>query len=359
MPQNISLSKVINPASGWYRGDFHAHTTFSDGYYDPLELVDVARAEGLDFLSITDHNTIAALSDFDPPADILVIPGMEVTLKEGHYNALGIERYRDWMEYIIATGPGTTTLQERAETITGLMEQAATTGVLNSINHPLLEPWAWLDENTDLRCLQCLEIWNDPSWPDNVRANPEAVALWTAWLNAGYRITAIGGTDYHRPQPKPGENKPPERLSLPSTYVFAEQLSGAAILAGLRQRQAYVSLGPRVTFEAEAGGTSYGIGADLGDLSGPIEFRATLSHSQVATHIHLIRNGNMIAEVSVQRESGRLQYSDQVDSTRPAWYRLDVFGQDGEILVVTNPIFVGSWPEPTAWTYGAFVERQP
>ncbi len=80
----------------------------------------------------------------------------------------------------------------------------------------------------------CLEIWNGPSWPDYRQANPEAVDLGTDWLNAGYRITAIDGSDYHHPVPAPEPPKPPDRLGLPSTYVYAEHLSGGAILAGLR-----------------------------------------------------------------------------------------------------------------------------
>jgi hypothetical protein len=113
-------------------------------------------------------------------------------------------------------------------------------------------------------------------------------------------------------------------------------------------------MGPQVTFEAKASGTTYGIGADLGELSGTIEFTATVSHSQFAIQTQLIKNGNVIAEVAIERRQGSLQYSDKVGSTQPAWYRLDVLGQEGEILAVTNPIFVGSWPEPRAWTYGAF-----
>ena len=41
--------------------------------------------------------------------------------------------------------------------------------------------------------LDALEIWNDPTWPDNAWANPGAVDYWTRLLNAGYRITALDG----------------------------------------------------------------------------------------------------------------------------------------------------------------------
>jgi hypothetical protein len=41
-----------------------------------------------------------------------------------------------------------------------------------------------------LRHAHALEIWNDPSWSDNVRDDPRAVELWTRMLNAGYRLYA-------------------------------------------------------------------------------------------------------------------------------------------------------------------------
>ena len=61
------------------------------------------------------------------------------------------------------------------------------------INHPLLTPWEWRDADTMLDHLDALEIWNDPTWPDNAWANPGAVDYWTRLLNAGYRITALDG----------------------------------------------------------------------------------------------------------------------------------------------------------------------
>jgi len=76
----LSLSQVLNPEAGWYRGDFHAHTNASDGVYPPATLAGIARAEGLDFVAITDHNTIEALSELSQRPGLLIIPGVEVTL---------------------------------------------------------------------------------------------------------------------------------------------------------------------------------------------------------------------------------------------------------------------------------------
>lgn len=357
MLSTLSLSKIFKPQAGWYRGDFHTHTNFSDGYHPPQELVEVARAEGLDFFAITDHNTIEAYPNFGNVSDILIIPGIEITMKEGHYNVFGLEGEFDWLPDVCIWPAEVSHPIRRFDTPTQLMQQIAQQGLLNSINHPLLPPWAWLDYTTDLRYVNCLEIWNDPSWPDNRHANPQAVDMWTRWLNAGYRITAIGGSDYHRPAPKPGENKPAERLGLPGTFVYAQQLSGAAILAGVRQRRVYVTMGPRVTFQARLNGKTYDIGADLGEQNGDIEFKGAVS-ANLPIQAHLIKNGSVVASMSFEDGNGALQYIDPCAPAHSAWYRLDIRDRHGQIVAVTNPIFVGPRPQPPALTYGNFIEPQ-
>ncbi|MBI3360546.1 MAG: CehA/McbA family metallohydrolase, partial [Chloroflexi bacterium] len=172
MSQFLSLSKVFNPNPGWYRGDFHCHTNHSDGVHTPPELVEVAKAAGLDFFAITDHNRIGAYPGFGDDPGLLVIPGIEVTIKDGHFNVFGVDAELDWIGDICGGGQSLPRLKGNYQTSSDLMRRMAAQGLLNSINHPLLRPWAWEDSTTDVRNLHCLEIWNDPSWPDNKRDNP-------------------------------------------------------------------------------------------------------------------------------------------------------------------------------------------
>jgi hypothetical protein len=187
----LPLNRIHNPNPAWYRGDFHLHTTASDGHYSPGTLARLARAEGLDFLAITDHNTVASFGKFGEDSDLLVIPGIEITLAEGHWNVFGIEGQPDWLaEVCVWNNP--LSQKDLSCSITEFMRLIAGQGMLNSINHPLLRPWEWQDGTAQLQHMHCLEIWNDPDWPDNTQANPAAVQMWTRWLNAGYRISAIG-----------------------------------------------------------------------------------------------------------------------------------------------------------------------
>jgi hypothetical protein len=341
--------KTINHKAGWYRGDFHTHTHASDGVYPSDILAGIAKAEGLDFIAITDHNTIAGFLEFSDNLDFLVIPGLEVTLDKGHFNVFGMNNWHEWMQEICGDRIEVS-MPDRYKTITELMKEISEDGLLNSINHPLLPPWDWLFDDTDLRYIHCLELWNDLYWPDNITANPKTVEMWNEWLNAGYRITAIGGSDYHYP-PRPEENKPGERLGMPTTFVYAQELSISGILDALRKRRAYVTKGPQLDFRAEANGTIYEMGADLGVQSGAIDFIVTIPYQPKMSNVQLVKNGVVIAQKQAKGRNISIQFRHMVDITSSEWFRLDVTDKDGNVLAITNPFFVGPSKKTDRYRY--------
>jgi predicted metal-dependent phosphoesterase TrpH len=78
------------------RADLHMHTTASDGWPAPQQLVDHARLTGLDVIAVTDHDTIeGALRAADHAARrtrLQVVIGEEVSSRDGHIVALFIEK---------------------------------------------------------------------------------------------------------------------------------------------------------------------------------------------------------------------------------------------------------------------------
>ena len=67
--------------------DLHVHTTASsDAHTRPDELVPRGKDRGLDGLAITDHNVLAR----DVPSELLIIPGIEVSSRDGHIIGLGV-----------------------------------------------------------------------------------------------------------------------------------------------------------------------------------------------------------------------------------------------------------------------------
>lgn len=64
------------------KGDFHLHTTASDGKLSPKELVNLAKKEEVDIISVTDHDTIGGVAEAIIEGEkigIKVIPGIELS----------------------------------------------------------------------------------------------------------------------------------------------------------------------------------------------------------------------------------------------------------------------------------------
>lgn len=64
--------------------DLHTHTYFSDGYYSPLEIINLAHKNDINVISITDHDTVDAylqtdLIQYAKNLGIEVIPGIEIS----------------------------------------------------------------------------------------------------------------------------------------------------------------------------------------------------------------------------------------------------------------------------------------
>jgi hypothetical protein len=82
----------VLPADGYVRvpGVVHVHTTLSDGAATPDEVIAAARAAGLQFVVLTDHNTLDAKRWEGYHQGLLVIVGTEISTTAGHVLGLGI-----------------------------------------------------------------------------------------------------------------------------------------------------------------------------------------------------------------------------------------------------------------------------
>jgi 3',5'-nucleoside bisphosphate phosphatase len=83
------------------RVDLHAHTTASDGTKSPTELVQLAAAEGLVGLAVTDHDTVDGVAEAMAEGDRLgveVIPGVEISLE---YKGPKVGGRRGWMHLLV------------------------------------------------------------------------------------------------------------------------------------------------------------------------------------------------------------------------------------------------------------------
>jgi hypothetical protein len=93
------LGLVGPPADDGYArlsGVVHVHTTLSDGGGTPEEVIRAARAAGLAFLGITDHNNLDARRFEGYQGGVLVLVGAELSTPAGHVLGLGLDRDPAW-----------------------------------------------------------------------------------------------------------------------------------------------------------------------------------------------------------------------------------------------------------------------
>ncbi|MEZ4735202.1 MAG: CehA/McbA family metallohydrolase [Caldilineaceae bacterium] len=230
----------------WLRGDLQSHTYHSDAKGSPEQLVAKARALGLDFLAVTDHNTIShqrhlpALAD----ADLLLIPSQEVTTYYGHMNVWGAERWCDFR-------------CQSAADLAAIIDLSHASGGVCSINHPKQGGPAW-EYGFELP-VDTMEVWQGP-WPYR---NEESLALWDRLLREGRQIPAVGGSDYHCPSDADTNFL---RLGQPTTWVKVREHSITGILEALCAGRACISAGPsgpRLDLMATVSEHSAGMGETL------------------------------------------------------------------------------------------------
>jgi hypothetical protein len=213
-----------------------------------------------------------------------------------------------------------------------------------------------------------MEVWNDHRWPDNRQATIMALDYWTRLLNAGIRLTAIGGSDFHF---LPGDHRrwPGEYLGMPTTWVYAEQLSGQAVLEGLRRGRAYISIGPRLALHAHSAGKTAGIGETLEAAQEEVQLMAEVDELEGDGSLHLIQDGMLVERLDVSQgtahheprfspevshRAARLETRFSLGVGEAHWFRLEVYDAQGELLALTNPIFTGPRPDPAAGKFGEY-----
>ncbi|MFD5560990.1 CehA/McbA family metallohydrolase [Kitasatospora griseola] len=247
----------------WYRGDCHLHTVHSDGRRLPAEVAAGARAAGLDFIVSTDHNTSSSHGSWGPLAgpDLLIVPGEEVTTRNGHWLALGLTpgQFVDWR------------YRARDEQFPRFARQVHRSGGLVVAAHPYC-PYVACQWKFGYQDADGVEVWNGPWTYDD----ESAVDTWDANLATALRegrnwLPALGNSDAH---------SAPQVIGAPHNVVLADDLHRTAILAGLRAGRSWIaeSAAVQLEFTATGHGRQAGIGERLTvPADAPVDIRLAVS----------------------------------------------------------------------------------
>lgn len=228
---------ALSGEARWYAGDFHVHSRESGDASPTLEeIADYAEGVGLDFVMLSDHNTVSQLELYAAVQaahpDLLFVPGVEVTTYQGHALSIG---GTEWIDHRLGF---------EGRTIDQVVADVHAEGALFAIAHPSL--------SLGDACIGCgwmAELGGDELDAIEVQTGAYSVTglffsrtitRWEALAAEGHHVVAIGGSDDHRAGTGTGTFDSP--IGSPTTMVFAEELSVAGILEGLRRGRTVVKL---------------------------------------------------------------------------------------------------------------------
>ena len=197
------MQDAFSAPGRFWRGNLHTHSTRSDGVLRPEEVCRRYRAQGYDFLALTDH-FIGAYGY--PIVDTLPFRD------EGFTTILGAELHSGPMEngelwHILAVGlpPGFTppdaphfTVVPGMESGPALAARAVAAGAFVAIAHP---QWSGLTlaDARSITSAHAVEVYNHGCWAGCDRA--DGFAINDLLLSDGRRLTLIATDDAHFSEP--------------------------------------------------------------------------------------------------------------------------------------------------------------
>jgi hypothetical protein len=252
---------------GWLRGDLHLHTTYSDADDTPAMVIAIAaylespeftaahpeyKDNGLDFIAMTDHNSVDGLDDPGWNSDTLILIGAEEFSGPSHANLFGITKH-----IILDTGGDGATAEDYENAVKAAHDQNG----LFSFNHPfnINIPWPWNVHSHD-----SYEVWNSlwalnadsftvedlAAWENaHGKASPyfrraldvqgqgcgmQALEMYEAHISRGIHTALVGGSDRHLVFP----------VGFPTTWIKPEKADVNGVLNGIRKRHTFVARNP-------------------------------------------------------------------------------------------------------------------
>lgn len=300
---------AFNAPGRFWRGNLHTHSTLSDGVLSPEEVCRRYRAEGYDFLALTDHfigrygypiadTTAFRTSGFTTILGAELHSGSMINGELWHILAVGLPA-----DFAPSNSPDFRPIpgQESAE---ALAARAMAAGAFVAIAHPQWSGLTLADART-LRSAHAVEVYNHGCAMGCDR--PDGFAIADLLLTEGRRLSLIATDDAHFSEPDHFGGW---------VMVKAMENTPEALLAALKRGDFYSSQGPvlqdvtlhgdTITVESSAISSAIAIGHGTGA-------KGVHGHSMTRTEIPLQRlNDSPWIRVSVIDAAGKRAWSNPI-----------------------------------------------
>jgi hypothetical protein len=312
----------------WFQGNFHCHTSNSDGCATPIEVARCYKAMGMDFLGISDHNQLTAPAEFSSVLgkDFIAIPCSEYTGAES-LHVLGVDvDSAAKPEALHADGDRRAILQEGVDIIRKL-------GGVPVLCHPA---WRWAyDERTvlELKDVSHLEVLNAHpdcnSFPIAGLSFPEEI--WDRTLGEGRLMFGAASDDAHWYGDSASRGMAPRRIPAVGTgwnVVKAAALDRRSIREAFEAGHFYATTGVILD--------SYLVEEDRIEIG-------VRQWQQERSCIEFIGEGGRVLDRTIGLHAAFALRGDE------KYVRARVSDTTG-CIALTQPVFPASLPSDCAWT---------
>jgi hypothetical protein len=193
----------------------------------------------------------------------------------------------------------------------------------------------------DMHKVQAVEIVND----SDAGSSLSGIPFWEQQLNAGYRVTGIGGSDNHNAtatEARPGSST----IGRPTTVVRADALSMPAILDGIRAGHVFVDVegsGNRVLeYRASSAGSEAAMGDSLQTKAGSVVRVSIHAAHAAGGRAVAVLDGNPLPLAGggkLDGDDAKLSL-DWTSDGKPHWLRVEVRAADNAPWLYGNPIYL-------------------
>ena len=233
------MNDAFTAPGRFWRGNLHTHSTRSDGVLSPQEVCRRYRAEGYDFLALTDHFVGAydyPIVDTVPfrTENFTTILGAELhsgPMANGelwHILAVGLP-----VDFTPPNAPGFTVV-DGMESGASIAARAVAAGAFVAVAHP---QWSGLTlaDASGIKAAHAVEIYNHGCWAGADRA--DGFSINDLLLSAGRKLNLIATDDAHFYEPDHFGGW---------VMVKAAENTPGALLASLKAGLFYSSQGPEI-----------------------------------------------------------------------------------------------------------------
>ncbi|WP_370515550.1 CehA/McbA family metallohydrolase [Halorhabdus sp. CUG00001] len=326
-PVNVTatITEELDPSErDWIGVEPHAHSGVSfDGRTPTNMFMAVQLSSGVDMAFISDHNAIGAWGTLSSQAEqrgLQLIRSEEITTGDlGHFNPYPMHGEN----MIDSEGTLVEFIQESREQHNATVFQ---------INHPgdrFVDLSGAPGQHMQyLEMIDAIEAYNGIYDPEDANSVKGLFNLW----NKGYdHIAATGVSDDHNWKAFP------TKYGTARTHAYVEgDVTPEKWAQAVKDGHTYATYGPAVEFAVEGEIPGATITATAGSS---VEASATVRNLDELAYAHVIRNGSVVANVTLDGTEDTISQQVAIEGESDAWISLRVVDTEGD-RALTSPVWV-------------------